>query len=193
LDVTGGTALLLSCVSTVQLVPTGASLEIIAEPGGRDWGMRRVDIHEATIGDKPAVRQLLELYAHDFSEFDGGDVDERGVFGYPYLDVYWTEPERYPFLIRVDGHVAGFVLVRLGSPHDVAEFFVMRKYRRGGVGVEAARAVFARFAGEWQVRQVRANVAATAFWRAAIPVAFTEDSNDEGPVQHFSIAVPDRG
>ncbi len=70
----------------------------------------------------------------------------------------------------------------------MAEFFVMRKYRRGGVGGEAARAVFAMFPGEWQVRQIRRNEAAIKFWRAAIPVAFTEDTNDEGPVQHFRIA-----
>jgi Predicted acetyltransferase len=74
----------------------------------------------------------------------------------------------------------------------MAEFFVMRKYRRGGVGGKAARAVFARFPGEWQVRQLAANGAAVAFWRAAIPVPFSEDTNDEGPVQHFWIA-PDGG
>jgi predicted acetyltransferase len=149
--------------------------------------MPSVDVQEATIDGKPVVRQLLELYSHDFSQFNGADVDERGVFGYPYLDNYWTEPERHPFLIRVDGRIAGFAFVRSGAPHDMAEFFVMRKYRRGGFGANAARAVFGRFPGEWQVRQVAANVAAVAFWRTVIPVPFTEDTNDEGPVQHFSI------
>jgi predicted acetyltransferase len=147
-----------------------------------------VDVQCATIDEKPVVRQLLELYAHDFSELNGADVDERGVFGYRYLDDYWMEPDRHPFLFRVDGRLAGFALVRSGPPHDMAEFFVMRKYRRGGIGVEAARAVFARFPGEWQVREVAANVGAVAFWRRAIPVPFTEDTNQEGPVQHFSLA-----
>jgi predicted acetyltransferase len=149
--------------------------------------MRSVDVQEATIDEKPVLRRLLELYAHDFSEFNGADVDDHGTFGYSYLDNYWTQPHRHPLLIRVDGRIGGFALVRSGSPHDMAEFFVMRKYRRGGVGVEAARAVFTRFPGEWQVRQVAANVAAVAFWHTAIPVPFTEDTNDDGPVQHFSI------
>jgi predicted acetyltransferase len=149
--------------------------------------MLSVEVHEATIRDKPAVRQLLELYGHDFSELNGADVDEHGRYGYRYLDAYWADPDRHPFLITVDGRLAGFALVRSASPHDMAEFFVMRKYRRGRVGAEAARAVFARFPGEWHVRQIAANVAATAFWRRAIPVPFTEDTNDEGPVQHFSI------
>jgi predicted acetyltransferase len=144
-----------------------------------------VDVRDATIDEKPVLRQLLELYCHDFSELNGADVDERGVYRYPYLDNYWTEPERHPFLIRVDGRLAGLAFVRAGSPHDMAEFFIMRKYRRGGIGVEAARAVFARFPGEWQVRELAANVGAVAFWRRAILVPFTEDTNHEGPVQHF--------
>jgi predicted acetyltransferase len=148
--------------------------------------MSRVEVHVATIDDKPIVAQLLELYAHDFSEFEDADVDETGRFGYGRLDSYWTESERHPFLIRVDGKLAGVALVRAGKPHDMAEFFVMRKYRRGGVGRDAARAVFAKFPGEWQVRQLNSNPAATAFWRRAIPVPFDEDANDEGPVQHFT-------
>ncbi len=149
--------------------------------------MATVDVSRATVEEKPVVGHLCELYAHDFSELNGADVDERGVYGYRYLDSYWMEPERHPFLIRVDGCLAGFALVRTLPPHDMAEFFVMRKYRLGGVGVEAARAVFARFPGEWQVRELASNVGAVAFWRRAIPVSFTEDTNHEGPVQHFSM------
>lgn len=146
-----------------------------------------VEVIEATITDKPVVARLLELYQHDFSEFVDADVDEHGVFGYQYLDVYWTVPERRPFLFRVHGHWAGFALVRAGTPHDMAEFFVMRKYRRTGVGQGAARALFAMFPGAWQVRQEGANVASTRFWRDAIPVEFEEGTTESGPVQYFSI------
>ena len=69
----------------------------------------------------------------------------------------------------------------------MAEFFVMRKYRRHGIGVIAARDLFARFSGEWQVRQMRANAGATAFWRRAIPVEFVEEEIDAGPVQRFTM------
>ena len=53
----------------------------------------------------------MELYLYDFSEFDGADVDAQARYGYPYLDRYWEEAGRSPFLIRVDGVLAGFVLV----------------------------------------------------------------------------------
>jgi ureidoacrylate peracid hydrolase len=147
-----------------------------------------VSVVAATFGDKVVIGRLLELYAHDFSEFTGEGVDEHGVFGYRYLDQYWTDTDRHPFLIKADGQIAGFAFVRSGPPHDMAEFFILRNYRRSGVGIEAARSLFARFPGEWQVRELAANEAATAFWRVAIPVTFTEDYNDKGPVQHFHSA-----
>src|SRR5690606_11754215 len=103
-----------------------------------------------------------------------------GRYGYGYLDRYWTEPGRYPFLIRVDRKLAGFVLVRRGTyfpelqaasaelPYMVAEFFILRKYRRRGVGAYAAREVFDRFPGRWEVAEMPENTAAQAFWRRVI-------------------------
>ena len=148
-----------------------------------------VEVIEAEAADKPVLRQLLELYQHDFSEFVDADVDDNGLYGYRYLDNYWSEPDRHPFLFRVDGRWAGFALVRAGDPHDLAEFFVMRKYRRHGVGTLLAREVFSRFPGAWQVRQMASNPAATAFWRRAIPVEFEQERLADGPVQRFTILV----
>jgi hypothetical protein len=42
--------------------------------------------------------------------------------------------ERKAFLFRVNGAWAGLALVFIGEPRDVAEFFVMQKYRRHGIG-----------------------------------------------------------
>jgi predicted acetyltransferase len=147
-----------------------------------------VEVIQAELGDKPVLRHLLELYQHDFSEFVDADVDEHGLYGYRYLDDYWTESDRHPFLFRVDGSWAGFALVRAGDPHDLAEFFVMRKYRRHGVGTLLARELFSRFPGAWQVRQMASNPSATAFWVRAIPVAFEQERLVDGPVQRFTIA-----
>jgi predicted acetyltransferase len=135
-----------------------------------------VTLHPATPDDEPVLRRLLELYRHDFSEVDGADLDERGLFGYPYLDRYWTEPDRSAFLLRVEGRLAGFVLINGHTYTDegeraVAEFFVVRKYRRRGVGRRAAIAVFERIPGVWEVPVRAANAAAHAFWRAAIEAA----------------------
>jgi predicted acetyltransferase len=147
----------------------------------------KVEVVAATLDDKLAISRLLELYQYDFAEFTDEDVDEHGSFGYRFLDQHWTDADRHPFLIRNDGNIAGFAFVLSGRPHDMAEFFVMRKYRGRGVAAHAAHALFAMFPGEWQVRELAANKRATSFWRKAIPVPFTEDTNDKGPVQHFHI------
>jgi len=152
----------------------------------------RVQVLAATRDDKVTLENLVELYVYDFTEFTGADVNEDGRFGYAYLDQYWTEPDRHPFLIRADDRLAGCALVRSGRPNDMAEFFVMRKYRGHGVAQEAARALFAMFPGEWQVRELAANARATAFWRRAIPYTFTEEENEQGPVQHFEVPRPSR-
>jgi predicted acetyltransferase len=135
--------------------------------------------------DKPVMRRLVELYRYDFSEFDGADVGAHGEFGYRYFDCYWTEPKRYPYLFRLDDYWAGFAMVREGPPHDMAEFFVMKKYRGRGIGRQAATELFGRFPGRWALRQQIFNPVATAFWRAVIPQPYAERRQGEEVVQEF--------
>jgi predicted acetyltransferase len=147
--------------------------------------------------DKAVLRRLLELYLYDFSEYTGEDVDRHGFYSYDYLDPYWTDPDRHPFLLWVDEHIAGFVLVRgrLGPDgqrvHYIAEFFVMRKYRRRKVGREAAFLAFNLFPGKWRVSQIKKNLPAQRFWRQVIGEytggRFREVPNEsaDGPMQEF--------
>jgi predicted acetyltransferase len=133
------------------------------------------EIIPATREEMPVIANLLELYAHDFSEFHRVEPGPDGRFGYPELPLYWSEPGRRPFLIRVGGKLAGFVLVRGNlqafgddAAWDMSEFFVLRAYRRRGVGQEAAHSVWRQFPGRWQVRVMRANQGAHKFWQRAI-------------------------
>jgi predicted acetyltransferase len=144
-----------------------------------------VTVTPAALADEPVLRRLMELYLHDFSELDGAEVGEHGTYGYPYLGLYWLEPQRHPFLVRVDGRFAGFALVRAGPTHHMAEFFVLRGHRRRGVGIAVARDVSARFPGAWSVHEIPGNDAAVAFWRRAIPEPFREHTDDDGTTQHF--------
>lgn len=137
-----------------------------------------VTLHIATPDQRPAIEGMMQLYIHDFSEqwFDQarGELGEDGQFE-PYpLDPYWSEPGHWPYLIRKDGHLAGFALVNnrphLKRPTDahMGEFFVLRKHRRGGTGTKAAQALFALHSGAWEVAVAKRNVPALPFWRGAI-------------------------
>ena len=47
-----------------------------------------IEVIPAVESQKHVLRQLMELYNHDFSEYTKEDVDEYGFFGYSYLDLY---------------------------------------------------------------------------------------------------------
>jgi predicted acetyltransferase len=149
-------------------------------------GAMTVEVLEAVDDDRAVIRRLIQLYHYDFSEFDGSDVDSHGEFLHRYFDEYWNDSDRKAFLFRVDGAWAGFALVFTGEPRGIAEFFVMRKYRRHGVGSQAAAHLFERFPGRWTVRQKLLNPPATAFWRKAIPYRFDEVDYEGEIVQSFT-------
>jgi predicted acetyltransferase len=146
-----------------------------------------LEVRRAEYADKDVLRRLLEFYRYDFSVLDGRDVDEHGIYGYRYLDHYWTDERRHPFLFRVDGSWAGFALVHEGPPHEIREFFVLRKYRRSGIGSRAARELFSLFPGEWSIHELHGNEEAMRFWRAAIPFAYSEDSSSGGTTRRFCV------
>src|SRR3954454_18720729 len=157
----------------------------------------------ATREQRVVLDNLMQLYTYDWSELGPLDVGEDGRFADYPLAAYWQDDWRHPLLLSVDGKLAGFALVSARSRltgaagvFDMAEFFVLRRYRRQGVGTAAARAAFERFRGPWEVRQRDENVEATAFWRRAIN-RYTggryqevrwDDAAWTGPVQTFSSA-----
>jgi predicted acetyltransferase len=85
-----------------------------------------VSLREAQLDDRDQVERLLADYLF---EFDGRTEK------YPYLEAYWEEPERVPFLIEADGEVIGLCLIRrLRNAWSIAEFSVIPSHRRAGVG-----------------------------------------------------------
>lgn len=139
----------------------------------------QVEVIPATVEQAPILANLLQLYAHDFSEFHDVEFGPDGKFTYNLLPLYWSDPRRRPFLVWVEGKLAGFVLTTRGSiisgdlkVWDLAEFFVVRAFRRRGVGTHAAHQVWRQLPGLWEVRVMPANVSAQYFWGRAI-CAFT--------------------
>ena len=135
--------------------------------------MPEVHLEPVAATDKAVLSRLLELCAHDLSEYlPDLRINEHGLFDYPYLDHYWTEEGRFASFIRADGAIAGFVMVRaLDVGVSMAEFFVLRSHRRDGIGAFAARAVFSMPAGPWQVEHAARNAPAAAFWKRMIEEA----------------------
>jgi predicted acetyltransferase len=155
-----------------------------------------VQLQHALIDEMDVVANLMQLYSHDLSSYQPAPVDDNGLYGLgPYFDVYWSEEGRYPFLIRADDQLAGFAFVRKldATTYAIAEFFIMRRFRRSGVGTEVARELFDKFRGRWEVAQMEKNLPAQHFWRTIIADYtsgdFSEawsDTDPIGPMQVFS-------
>ncbi|MGF7056833.1 hypothetical protein [Brassicibacter mesophilus] len=76
-------------------------------------------------------------------------------------------------MIRVNKNWGEFALVRKiginledNNVYSIAEFFVVKKYRKLGVGKGVAKMIFDRFKGEWKVGQIENNALAQYFWRS---------------------------
>lgn len=52
----------------------------------------------------------------------------------------------------------------LSDPHNIAEFFVMKKYRHKRVGKTAAVKIFDMFPGGWEISVWQDNLPALNFW-----------------------------
>jgi predicted acetyltransferase len=130
-----------------------------------------VTLHKATAEDLPVVKNLVPYYIYDMSEHMGWPCRADGRFdGCDGIETYWTEPGKHAFMLRCGKEWAGFALVRAhheerAVDYSIAEFFVLRKFRRQGVGERIARQLFDRFQGCWMVEQLAGNAPAIEFWR----------------------------
>lgn len=134
--------------------------------------MQDLEVRPATAADRLPLYRMLELYQHDLSDLWDQDLDLHGEYGYE-LDRYLGDPLCQAFVFVVGGRYAGFALVddavRVpGGERWMAQFCVLKKYRRHGIGRLAARCVFERLPGRWQVGQMIGNATALAFWRRVI-------------------------
>ncbi len=161
---------------------------------------------ESAADQRPTVENLFQFYVHDFADFwveRQVELQADGRFpSYPPLAAYWAEPGAEPFLIRVDGQLAGFVLIDRHShsgrrvDFNMGEFFVVRPYRRTGVGRLAARQAIQGRPGQWEIAVARRNLPAQAFWRgvaAEVAVGTVEeiDQHDacwNGPILSLKVA-----
>jgi predicted acetyltransferase len=112
---------------------------------------------------------------------------------------WWVRDACNLYVIRADGRPAGFITVAAGLRHlpagvqfEVIDFYVAPKYRRQGVGRSAARQVFDRYRGRWQVLELDCNEPAKRFWREVIDeyTGGRFQNLNNGAEQRFDNGVP---
>ena len=110
----------------------------------------------------------LSLYADETTHFV---VLDNGLYDLgKYIDLYWEEENRYPYILKNNDEVVGFVLVRFNEDnmYEIGEFFVKEEYRKQKAGTYMANEMFKRFHGKWEIRTLLKNKKAQEFWRKVV-------------------------
>jgi predicted acetyltransferase len=146
-----------------------------------------IDILAASKTKKSELRDMLTAYLGELNQY--GDVDLE----YRYFDSYWTDNDRWPYIIVKDQHTAGFALINTWSPSGkgtdfaVAEFCIVPDFRASGVGRCAFASLLCTHPGFWEVSVMSNNEAGKAFWQRTletVSVSKIETVNLDGEVVH---------
>ena len=121
------------------------------------------------------IRSELQSYLAELSQFASIEKNAEGQYDYPYLDFYWRERDRHPFIIYLDNDAVGFLLVREDldpadgtSLTEIAELYIQPAFRQRSVASSAIKEVLGYFPGNWRAAVLPTNDVAYAFWRRLI-------------------------
>lgn len=126
-------------------------------------------------------------YLEELSQY-ALENEKAAVLAYPYLDHYWREPDRLPFIfydvkhddsgdISANHHCfdCGFALVRRltsgdSAPdfHTIAEFYIKPNFRNRGLGKNAVREILNFIPGTWLIQVMERNEPAMIFWQKTL-------------------------
>lgn len=124
--------------------------------------------------EKDALFRLLQYSLFEESGTDQNEIGDDALYAYPWFELYFTEDSRHAYLIREKdtNRLLGFAMVKDREDHHegykIAEFLVLPKFRRNGVGRQAAVACFDRFHGDWSVSPALGSEQARHFWESVI-------------------------
>ena len=78
------------------------------------------ELFEVEEKDKNIIYNLMQLYTYELSFFEDETTNfqliENGLFKMSkYIELYWTQEKRHPYILKCDGKLAGFVLERFNE------------------------------------------------------------------------------
>lgn len=143
------------------------------------------------------IRNLYQYYAYESSDWEQEDVEADGRFYIhdEHLTRYWHDPQWSANLLLVDGFIAGFLLIE-GSELpgidalELADLFILKRYRRKGIGRAIASQVLCSGEANWLVRFYDQDEVSQAFWRTVLdnlprPVQTVELDDDPQLVNYL--------
>lgn len=136
--------------------------------------LAEIQLEQVTESTRQTLWNLLQYLLFETSPSGKNVANEDGSFDYKYFDNYFTDKNRYAYLIKSKtGELMGFVMInqylqQVKTGHSIAEFLVLPRFRRNGVGSEVAKRCFAMYPGNWEVGPADGSDLAYKFWKAVI-------------------------
>lgn len=157
----------------------------------------KINIVPATAELMPVIQNMARFYAYDLSKSCGfyqlfdWSFPENGLYEALDISKYW-QPECYPFIMQIDGELAGFALInKVGSilniDWNMGEFFIVGKFQGKGLGRQVAFEIFNKFPGYWEIMQMPLNLPAIKFWKKIV----AEYSNNKFTEAKITVQEPE--
>ncbi len=137
-----------------------------------DINPAEAQLMRVTEDDRQTLWNLLQYMLFETSPSGDNVANADGSFSYEYFDKYFTYADREAYLVKApDGELIGFVMInqylqKVDNGHAIAEFLILPRFRRMGIGYEVAKRCFAMYSGMWEVSP--ANDVAYQFWKKVI-------------------------
>lgn len=149
--------------------------------------------------EKRILKNLFSYFMHDLSPYEDIELDKHGFFNCPDIKLIIENKGLKPFLIFHKKEIAGFINISMPvfaadkTTHVIQQLFVLKKFRRLGVGKEASKLVLNKFPGKYAIGQLIKNKPAVKFWKSFlkelnIPYESEKRKDAEGNIilyQHF--------
>jgi len=129
--------------------------------------------------DRRWIESVYRDYLRDLAPLGTGVFPALPEIGHrepDQLASWFADSSAHLLTVLKDDKPVGFAMVRTSAQlsgrgsaeYSMAEFFVSRPWRRRGIGQEAVRLIFDRFAGRWHIMEYLRNPQAVAFWRRVV-------------------------
>jgi predicted acetyltransferase len=155
-------------------------------------------MHQVSLRDSRSARDdrrwiegVYRDYLNDLAPAATGIFPALGEVGHrepDQLERWFSDRSAQVLTILYNVEPVGFAMVRrhttagaaAGSAFEfsMAEFFIARSWRRRGIGAQAVRLLFDRFAGQWLITEHVRNTGAVKFWRGVV-TAYTQGKFQE--------------
>lgn len=119
--------------------------------------------------EKKMLAKVVNDYLKVHCEHQEVRIGPETIDDYVYYPEYWKEKGRYPYFIKNEGSVVGFVLVRTvfeNQDHfyQVSDFYIKPEFEDLGYGTSAVKLLWSAYPGRWELQVHFQNQRAKFFW-----------------------------